>query len=97
MSEKLDMMYDLVKGIDERQRSKLEEDAARHAREDEWRKGVNNKLEEHSRKLDSHDKRFEKLSEGDKAWRWLKTKAGKVGAAISGTLTIAYTVYRMFA
>ena len=34
MSEKIDLIYDLVSKIDDRQRTKSEKDIARHAREE---------------------------------------------------------------
>ena len=96
MSEKIDLVYDLVSRIDERQRQKSESDAARHATEDMWRIGVDTKLEEHTQMhKDAHTK-FERMETPDKAWKWLKTKTGKVGLGVSGVTSFAYMIYRMF-
>lgn len=97
MSKKEDLIYDLVSKIDERQRVKAEKDAARHANEDAWRKSVNNKLEEHSEAHKKAETRLNTLESPDKAWTWLKTKTGKVGAAITGIISTAYMLYRMVA
>lgn len=95
MSEKIDLVYDLVTKIDERQRTKAEKDAARHANEDSWRAHVNIKLEEHSKAHTKAEKRLETLEAPDKAWAWISTKTGKFGAALTGIISIAFAVYRM--
>lgn len=95
MSDKLDLVYDLVSKIDERQRTKAEADAARHANEDAWRKHVDTKLEEHTQAHVRAETRLSKLEETGRVWQWFKTRTGKVGAGITGILSAAYAVYRM--
>lgn len=95
MSDKLDLVYDLVSKIDERQRIKAEADAARHANEDAWRTHVDSKLEEHTAAHIRAEERFNKLEETGKVWNWFKTKTGKVGAGVAGLISTAYAVYRM--
>ena len=95
MSEKIDLVYDLVTKIDERQREKELKDAQRHANEDSWRGYVNTKLEEHSKFHIKTELRLDKLEESGKVWAWFKSKTGKIGAGVAGVISTAYAIYRM--
>lgn len=95
MSDKIDLVYDLVTRIEERQRKKDLEDAARHASESSWRGYVNTKLEEHSAFHIKTEKRLDTLEESGKVWAWFQSRTGKIGAGVAGVISTAYAIYRM--
>ena len=95
MREKIDLVYDLVSKIDERQRVKELADATRHANEDSWRHHVNLKLDEHGNMLKSADQRLDHLEADKKVWAWFKSRTAKGWALVTGVASTAYTLYRM--
>lgn len=94
MNNKIDLVYDIVSKIDERQRTKALEDAARHASEDAWRKQVDAKLESHKGIHSKTDKRLKELEETSKIWAWFHTRTGKIGAGVTGLISTAYAIYK---
>lgn len=97
MSDKIDMIYDLTTRIDERQRSKAEKDAERHAKEDSRMGVIEEDLREHKEGVIQNRARIMELERHKTFKDTLKTKATKLTAILASIAGLGYTIYRMFA
>lgn len=95
MSDKTDLIYDLLSKMETRQHEKAIADASRHANEDLWREGTTSTLGQHSTVLKKHDERLEIVEKPKQVLEFLQSKAGKVTTRTSALLSLVWMIYRM--
>ena len=95
MNDKLDMVYDLVSKIDERQRDKAERDAERHATEHARMTNIETGLLETNNKITQHHSRLELLEDDVNFKDKLLSKITKAVALSASGAGLVYTIFRI--
>ena len=95
MSDKTDLIFNLVSKMETRQTEKLIADAERHAKEDAWREAVDKILGKHSKSLATQDKRLNILEKPTKVLEFLTSRSGRIGSIMLALLSAVGILYRM--